>query len=918
MPKPLATGFSLLGGHPNDIALVSDDASVSYGELTHLVAERSGQLGSTRRLVMITAENALEPIVTYLAALEGGHPVLFVAGGSDEAALRHRAALVDHCDPDVIAHGAASEWQLEERRESSRHDFHPELAMLASTSGSTGSPKLVRLSADNLSSNAESIAHYLGITEQDRAITTLPLQYCYGLSVINSHLISGASIVLSDRSVADEQFWEQATENRITSFAGVPYTFDLLDAAGFSDRSLPNLRYITQAGGKLAPEVVRRFAKLGEDRGFDLFVMYGQTEATARMAYLPPDRLQLASETIGVPIPGGSFIIDSGDGTDAIDGRPGELVYSGPNVMLGYAESPRDFALGRTVESLRTGDVARRRDDGLIEIVGRLNRFVKVFGLRLDLDRVEHLLDAEGITALAASSDDRLLLFTTSERTARIAAQRAAELLGIPPHAIRYSAVAEFPRTSSGKPDRAALVRFAELQDAAPEASASTAALSPEESVRQLLSTVLAEPIVTPDDSFASLGGDSLSYIEVSVRLEALLGPLPRDWPSRTVSELVAASADREAAGGSGEEAASQPGRGGATSRLSSVETPAVLRAIAIVIIVATHADLIMLKGGAHLLLAVAGYNVARFQLASAAGIARSGRLWKSALQIAIPAVLWIGAVGLVAGHYLPTTALLVNNFVPSDGRWNVQWQFWFLEAAVWILVVVGALLAIRPIDRLERRSPFVFALAIFAAALAVRFIVVGLHAGGVERYAAPFVVWLFALGWVVARASTLRDRLIASVLTVVSVLGFFGDPLREGVIVVGVLALLWVPAIRLPRMMVPAVSTLAGASLFIYLTHWQVYPPFESSAPWLGTVLSLAVGIGVWQAYRFSSLRLGSLAARLASRASSGGGSALTRPWKVIAASRTRGSRLSRLRVENDAPVNGDSNDRTRRELTR
>lgn len=874
----LARGLSLLGGRPEATALVADGRSIGYGELSGVIDQRRAELGETRRLVMIAAGNALEPIVTYLAALEGGHPVLLVAGGDDEASVAHRASLAARFDPDVVAHDASLGWALEERRDGSRHEFHPELALLASTSGSTGSPKLVRLSAENLRSNAAAIGEYLRLEPHDRAATTLPLQYCYGLSVVNSHLLAGASLMLTERSVADEAFWHEASAHRITSFAGVPYTFELLEAGGFAERSLPSLRYLTQAGGRLAPDAVRRFARLGDERGFELFVMYGQTEATARMAYLPPELAAASAGAIGRPIPGGSFRIDAGDGTEAAHGTPGELVYEGPNVMLGYAEAPEHFALGRTVDELRTGDLARRRDDGLYEIVGRMNRFVKVFGLRLDLDRVERLLADEGIEVRAASADERLLLFATSERTARRARERAAALVGVPAHAIGAYAVAEFPRTSSGKPDSAALVRFAELHDrsAAESAAASgpgshTAPVTPA-TVRECFATLLARPDAGLDDSFAGLGGDSLSYIEVSLQLEAMLGALPRDWPTRTVRELAAlgdgpsgassasgasvAHVGSVVAGATAADASSAAARR-SRRRLVRLETPAVLRALAIVLIVGTHADLFLVKGGAHLLLAVAGYNLARFQLAAVPGSTRLRRLGRSALQLAVPAVLWIGGVALLTGQYRPTTALLVNNLVPGDGRWNEQWQFWFLEAMIWTIVGLAALFAVRAVDRLERRAPFAFALTALAIALVARFAIAGPHAEFVERYAAPVVVWLIALGWLVARAETVRRRVLVSVIAVASSVGFFGDPLREAIVAGGILLLVWVPALPLPRWLVPVVATLAGASMFIYLTHWQVYPPFEQGAPWLGTLLSLAVGVAAWRAYSLASARI-------------------------------------------------------------
>lgn len=863
------SGLSLLGGHPEATAVVAGDRGVTYAELADHVEARREVLGDVRRLVMIEAANALEPLVTYLAAIAGSHPVLFVPSGSDEASLAQRTAVIERFDPDVIARDSA----IDVRRDGTRHRLHPELALLASTSGSTGSPKLVRLSAENLRSNAAAIAEYLRIDSDDRAATTLPMQYCYGLSVINSHLLSGGGLLLTERSVAEEAFWHEAEAHEITSFAGVPYTFELLDATGFAGRELPSLRYLTQAGGRMAPETVTRYAELGAKRGFELFVMYGQTEATARMSYLPPEMAATAAGAIGRPIPGGRFRLDAqatgaAEGAAVVGETAGELVYEGPNVMLGYAECSEDLALGRTVSELRTGDLARRRADGLYEIVGRLNRFVKVFGLRVDLDRVEQMLAEEGIEARAASADDRLLLFAASERQASRAAARAAALVGIPRHTIGAYAVAEFPRTSSGKIDSQALVQHAKLVDGAASAAAAAVgrfeeggagpspktAIEPTQ-VRELYAVLLGQPGAGVDDSFASLGGDSLSYIEVTLQLETMLGELPRDWPTMTPRQL-ASRASRSGPGAVEAGAPTPQTSDGLAAKLRGFvrfETPAALRALAIVLIVGTHADLFALKGGAHLLLAVAGYNLARFQLAGAPS-GRTRRLLRSAVQLVVPAVIWIGLVALVTGQYRLTTVLLVNNFVPGDGRWNEQWQFWFLEAMLWAIAGIAVIMAIAPLRRIERRAPFATALVVLAVALATRFALVGAHAEYVERYTAAAVLWLVALGWLIARARSVRQRVLVSVVTALSVYGFFGDVQRESIVALGVLLLIWVPTVPLPRVLVPIIATLASASMFIYLTHWQVYPPFEQSAPWLGTLLSLGIGVIAWKAYGLAS----------------------------------------------------------------
>ena len=328
-----------------------------------------------------------------------------------------------------------------------------------STSGSTGSPKLVRLSHTNLVDNATVIAEYLDIRETDRAATTLPMSYCYGLSVIHSHLLVGAALILTAGSVVDEEFWELFRRHRGTSFAGVSYTFELLESVGFDAADLPHLRYVTQAGGRMPPERVHRFAELAKEAGFELFVMYGATEATARMSYLPPELALSRPNTIGRPIRGGSFTIEPLDGW--ADDDVGELVYRGPNVMMGYAHGPDDLAVGKTVETLRTGDLARLSPDGLYEVVGRNSRFVKMYGLRIDLQQIEAALRGRGMPAFCTSDDDTLVVAVAGKHDDHEVQRAAAEAAGVPAGAVRAITVEELPLLPSGKPDYQTVRRLA-------------------------------------------------------------------------------------------------------------------------------------------------------------------------------------------------------------------------------------------------------------------------------------------------------------------------------------------------------------------------------------------------------------------------------------------------------------------------
>jgi hypothetical protein len=286
-----------------------------------------------------------------------------------------------------------------------------------------------------------------------------------------------------------------------------------------------------------------------------------------------------------------------------------------------------------------------------------------------------------------------------------------------------------------------------------------------------------------------------------------------------------------------------------------------VLRALAIVLIVATHADVIQIQGGAHLLLAVAGFNLARFRLTGEASASdrRVRGLLRSARSLAAPAVLWIGGVALIAGTYDPATVALSNWLVPGADGWSEQWHFWFLEALVWAVLGLAVLFAVPRVHALERRHPYAFAAVVLVVALVVRYAAAGgATAASPLYYSLPGVAWLIALGWLVARSRTTTRRVVASLVVLATVPGFFGDPVREAVVIVGLGLLVWATSLPVPAFLAGALGTVASASMFVYLTHWAVYPPIEEVSPPLAIVASFAVGLAAWWAWGRASGWLG------------------------------------------------------------
>lgn len=833
--RPRTTGVPFarrLASHGDRVALVTADGEMSYGELDGRAAAVARRLGTERRLVLVTGGNTVGALAGYLGALAGGHPVLLVPDGHP-GALR---SVTETYDPDVVLRPLpdGSGCTVEERRAVSAHVLHPDLALLLSTSGSTGSPKLVRLSHENLQANAESIARYLAIREGDRTATTLPMHYCYGLSVVHSHLASGAALILTELSVADEEFWDLFRSARGTGLAGVPYTFDLLDRVGFPDMELPHLRYLTQAGGRLAPERVARYAELARRDGWELFVMYGQTEATARMAYLPPGLAASRPGAIGVPVPGGSFrLAPLPDGERAGEGT-GELVYSGPNVMLGYADGPADLAQGRTVHELHTGDVARRARDGLYEIVGRRSRFVKILGLRIDPQRVEAALEGHGVGAYCVG-DDRELIVAVAEGSPAAAELRrlVTDACGLPGHLVRVAVLPELPRLATGKPDYQAVREWARHSHAAgtPSRGTGTADLC------RLYAELLGRPEATENDTFVGLGGDSLSYVEMSLRLEEALGRLPDGWPTRPIRDLAGPPTAPRPAEATGR--AAGPQRLRRRWRGHTLETTVFLRAVAIVLIAGSHIHLFKIQGGAHVLLGVAGYNFARFHLTSAGRGARIRKAWRSVARIAVPSALLILLAFLTTDKYSLVNVVLLNDIL---GGTDTRIHFWFVEALVYFLVAVTALLAIPRLDAAERRHPFVLPMVLMAAGLITRYDLPGLDLD-VHHLRAVNVFWLFALGWAAAKAHGNRQRALVTMALVVTVPGFMDQPGREAVILAGLFLLIWLPTLPSLRPLNRLAGMLAGASLYIYLSHWSVFPHIEEHSKLLALAASLVVG---------------------------------------------------------------------------
>lgn len=441
-------------------------SSLTYKELNDWVTEVSTIVAARgpRQLGFIFSANSLEWLCVYLACLRVGHVPLLLPSDL-EASLAEQ--LIDTYQPDWVWHPPGPQAPSADKEKSAvsalaafswrkpkvSASLHPDLGLLLSTSGSTGSPKLVRLSYRALSSNAISIANYLNIQAQDRALTTLPPNYSYGMSVINSHLAAGASLVMNNTSLMSRDFVRIVQQENVTALAGVPTWYQMLLRIGFDKAEVPSLRVLTQAGGRLDERTKRAVLNFAEAKGLRFYVMYGQTEAAPRISYVPPEALSGKLNSIGIPIPGGSLQLDS---------ETSELIYSGPNVMMGYAESQSDLGKGDELAGvLRTGDIGTVDEQGFFAITGRLKRFVKLSGNRYGLDEIEvQLTSLMKSNVAVAGRDERLGIWIEGEDQDQQTLAKAflQEKFGLHHSLFRIHLMPTLPLLLTGKKDYAALV----------------------------------------------------------------------------------------------------------------------------------------------------------------------------------------------------------------------------------------------------------------------------------------------------------------------------------------------------------------------------------------------------------------------------------------------------------------------------
>ena len=460
--------FKSISNYGDNVALISElTGPLTYNDLikkTNVIQKYVPE----RSLVFLISKNTVAPLICYIASIRNNCIVMLVDVKTSRADILN---LVETYKPSFLVvpinwfENSTTDgltileniydYSIYRTNYQKLPKMNNDLSVLLPTSGSMGSPKYVRLSHQNLKANADSIINFLKIESKDRTVTTMPYSYSFMLSIINTHIESGASILVCDYSVTQKKFWEQFKNNKVTSLSGVPYIFDIFLKLGLNKIYTPFLRTFTHAGGKLDNKSAKKILEFCEQNNIKFTMMYGQTEATARMAYLDWRDAPKKIGSIGKSIPFTKMWLENKKGEKVKkSGEIGELIFKGKNVSMGYSRNVLDLIKGDDNKGiLRSGDLASFDDEGFFYIKGRINRIAKIFGNRLNLDEIEEKMKIKGIEVACKDKGDKLSVFFESCFLKRDVLNKVSEITGQNQIAFECIGVTKFPRTLSGKID---------------------------------------------------------------------------------------------------------------------------------------------------------------------------------------------------------------------------------------------------------------------------------------------------------------------------------------------------------------------------------------------------------------------------------------------------------------------------------
>lgn len=437
--------------------------SLAYGELRDF-SDKVGQLMPARSLFFLLVENNVGGIAWTIGNICAKNVPLILNAHLDKELYKSLFELYQPpyvCVPEGIAEKYPYEMVATYygytlmKTGNEACDLNEELSHLLPTSGSTGSPKLVRHKYDNIEAAALNISTFFELTDKDRPLMVLPLYYTMGLSMVFSHFYVGATVLITNQSMTDRGFWQFIKDQRATSFTGVPYSYEILNLMRFFRMNLPDLTLLTQGGGRMPKELNLKFAEFCRDNGKKWIATYGQSECTARMAWLPPKWAIEKVGSIGIAVPNAELSLIDMDGNPiTAPNTEGEMCYRGKNVTMGYACSREDLLLGDERHGfIHTGDLAYFDEDGCYYIVGRMGRFLKLFGMRVGLDECERIVKGRfpGLESACVGTDEKMLVYLTDEKLKEAVKEELVSRLKLVATSFEVRIINEIPKNEAGK-----------------------------------------------------------------------------------------------------------------------------------------------------------------------------------------------------------------------------------------------------------------------------------------------------------------------------------------------------------------------------------------------------------------------------------------------------------------------------------
>jgi acyl-coenzyme A synthetase/AMP-(fatty) acid ligase len=446
-------------------AIDSAGTLLTYGELVAFSNELNRLLPARSFLFLLT-ENNVGGIAWSIGSIQAGAVPLILNAHIEDGLYRN--LLETYQPPYICLPAQRAETAIKNgynvvaerfgyvllRTDAEECPMHEELSHLLPTSGSTGSPKLVRHKYENIEAAALNISTFFELSATDRPLMVLPLYYTMGLSMVFSHLFVGATILITDLSMTDKRFWAFLKEQRATSFTGVPYSFEILNLMRFFRMDLPDLTLLTQGGGKMPHSLNLKFAEHCQKHGLRWIATYGQSEGTARMAYLPAEYAISKCGSIGRAVPNATLSLIDRDGKEiTAPHTSGEMCYRGRNVTMGYARKREDLLLGDERHGfLRTGDLAYFDEDGCYYIVGRMGRFLKLYGARIGLDECEQIIKARfPVECACVGTDEKMIIYLTNAAYQEGVKEELVSKTKVVASAFVVKIIPEIPKNEAGK-----------------------------------------------------------------------------------------------------------------------------------------------------------------------------------------------------------------------------------------------------------------------------------------------------------------------------------------------------------------------------------------------------------------------------------------------------------------------------------